>query len=95
MLRMIVASIPVVALLLAGLVLSSTADEARGDYARGAKYYSDNCARCHSARPPTEHRPREWSIVNQHMRIVAALPGQQARDIGEFLRRSSIPPPTE
>ncbi len=68
------------------------ADEVNGDVGRGAKFYADNCARCHNARPPTEHRPREWSIIIVHMRVVAGLPGAQARDIEAFLRASSIPP---
>ena len=60
--------------------------------ARGARFYSDNCARCHNARPPVEHRPREWSIIIVHMRVAAGLPGAQARDIEAFLRVSSTPP---
>ena len=73
-------------------VVSPSAEEKGGDFARGAKYYADNCGRCHNPRAPVEHRPREWSIVMPHMRIVAGLPAQQARDIEEFLRRSSLPP---
>ena len=72
--------------------ISSSADEVKGDLARGAKFYSDNCGRCHNARAPTEHRDREWSIALIHMRIVAGLPGQQARDIEAFLRASNNPP---
>ncbi len=68
------------------------ADEVDGDVGRGARFYSDNCARCHNARPPTEHRPRDWSILIVHMRVAAGLPGAQARDIEAFLRASSIPP---
>ena len=70
----------------------AVADEEEGDVGRGAKYYSDNCARCHNARPPVEHRPREWSVIIVHMRVVARLPGAQARDIEAFLRASSTPP---
>jgi mono/diheme cytochrome c family protein len=91
----VVASIALVGLFGAGLALSVAGEEPQGDFARGAKYYSDNCARCHKARPPMDHRARDWSLVVPHMRIVAALPGQQARDIQEFLRRSSVPPPTQ
>ena len=92
MLRIALASLVVIVPLLGTLAL---ADEIEGDFARGAKYYADNCGRCHKARAPQEHRPREWSIVIQHMRIVAGLPGQQARDVEAFLRASSIPPPTQ
>ena len=71
------------------------ADDPAGDPVRGAKLYSDNCGRCHNARPPATHRDREWSLAMQHMRIVAGLPGQQARDIEAFLRQSNDPPPPE
>ncbi len=73
--------------------LPSRGDEPQGEVARGAKFYSDNCARCHKARPAMEHRDREWSIVMTHMRITAGLPGQQARDIQAFLWASNNPSP--
>jgi mono/diheme cytochrome c family protein len=65
-----------------------------GDPVRGAKFYSDNCGRCHNARAAVEHRDRDWSIVITHMRITAGLPGQQARDIYAFIRESNNPPRT-
>jgi len=96
MLRMIVVtSIALVGLCGAGVALRAKAEEPPGNFAQGAKYYSDNCARCHKARAAQEHRPRDWAIIVQHMRIVGSLPGQQARDILEFLQRGSIPPPTQ
>ncbi len=77
--------------LLAG-ALPSAADEEEGDFSRGAKYYSDNCGRCHNFRSAVELRDRDWSIVMTHMRVTAGLPGGQARDIKTFLQRSSYPP---
>ncbi len=76
----------------AGGAVPTAAEEVSGDVGRGARFYSDNCARCHNARPPVEHRPREWSVIIVHMRLVARLPGAQARDIEAFLRAGSIPP---
>jgi mono/diheme cytochrome c family protein len=70
----------------------ASAEEAEGDMSRGAKFYSDNCGRCHNARPPTEHRDRDWSIVMIHMRMIAGIPGRQARDIEAFLRAANNPP---
>ncbi len=70
----------------------TAAEEVSGDVGRGARFYSDNCARCHNARPPVEHRPREWSVIIVHMRLVGRIPGGQARDIEAFLRAGSIPP---
>ncbi len=72
--------------------IGASADESRGDVARGGKFYSDNCMRCHNARAPKEHRDRDWSIVMTHMRVTAGLPGQQARDIQAFLYASNNPP---
>ena len=79
-------------LVTAVMIPLARADEVMGDFARGAKYYADNCGRCHKARAPSEHRDREWSIVVTHMRVVAGLPGQQARDVEAYLRASNNPP---
>jgi len=81
-----------VILLAAGVAWTSAkADHRDGDPIRGARLYSDNCGRCHNPRPPNEHTNRDWSIVMTHMRIVAGLPGQQARDVYAFLTSSNKP----
>jgi len=72
---------------------ATAAESTRGDIARGARYYSQNCGRCHNARGPAEHNDRDWSIVVVHMRITAGIPGAQARDIEAFMRASNNPPP--
>ena len=83
----------VVILLAAGFTWASAkADHRDGDPIRGGRLYSDNCGRCHNPRPPNEHINRDWSIVMTHMRIVAGLPGQQARDVHAFLTASNNPP---
>ena len=79
-------------LILTSATISLAEHKPDGDVGRGAKFYSDNCARCHNARPPMEHRNREWSIVMVHMRIIGRIPGAQARDIEAFLRASNTPP---
>lgn len=89
-----------VSLLVAGILAAGPAFGAakEPDAARGARLYSANCGRCHNYRSPMEHGDREWSIVMAHMRVVAGLPGDQARDIEHFLRsgnnpvRPSLPP---
>lgn len=68
---------------------SVLAEEA--DMTRGARLYSDNCARCHNLRPPSEHDDRDWPTVVTHMRIVAGLPGDQARAILAFLQANNNP----
>ena len=90
--RMCIAFAGLLLLALGAPAIGSRGDDVVGDVARGAKFYSDNCSRCHNARGPGEHRDREWSVVMTHMRVIAGLPGQQARDIEAFLRASNNPP---
>jgi len=58
-------------------------------FARGAKAWADNCARCHNMRDPGEYRDTLWRPVVAHMRVRAGLTGQQARDILTFLQASN------
>lgn len=67
------------------------AEEVPGDPVRGASLYSNNCGRCHNLRAPNELGDQQWSIVIAHMRTLAGLPGDQARDIQAFLYRSNNP----
>jgi mono/diheme cytochrome c family protein len=84
------ASLPLVGLPTAAL----RAEAPPSDFARGASLYSANCARCHNARGPGEHSDAVWPLIVTHMRVVAGLPGEQARLIEQFLRASNNPPPT-
>ena len=77
---------------LALAVVETQAAERQGDPARGARLYASNCNRCHNLRSANELGDREWSIVVAHMRAVAGLPGDQARDIEAFLQRANNPP---
>ncbi len=67
------------------------AEDVSGDPVRGASLYSNNCGRCHNLRAPNELGDQQWSIVMAHMRALAGLPGDQARDIQAFLYRSNNP----
>lgn len=69
------------------------ADEEKIDLARGASLYSDNCGRCHNPRGPSEFSDANWPLIVTHMRVIAGLPGEQARAIEAFLRASNNPPP--
>ncbi len=71
--------------------LAAEADEIP-TFARGASLYSANCGRCHNARGPGEYSDGTWPLVVTHMRVVAGLPGDQAREIEAFLRASNNPP---
>ena len=53
--------------------------------AEGAKVYSENCGRCHNARPAEELSKREWSVVMPHMRAKAHLTGQETLAVETFL----------
>ncbi|HYQ72977.1 MAG TPA: c-type cytochrome [Gammaproteobacteria bacterium] len=91
-------------LLLSGLVVlvvfawsSAAYSEAEvasdGDVHRGAVSWSNNCARCHEMRSPTEFRDDLWKPIVTHMRVRAGLTGQQQRDILAFLQASNNPLP--
>lgn len=53
--------------------------------AKGAKVYSENCARCHNARPAEEYSKKEWSVVIPHMRAKAHMTGKEALAVEAFL----------
>ena len=70
---------------------AEAADETT-NFARGASLYSANCGRCHNARGPAEYSDGIWPMIVTHMRVIAGLPGDQAREIEAFLRASNNPP---
>jgi len=53
--------------------------------AKGAKIYSENCGRCHNARPAEEYSKKEWSVVIPHMRAKAHMTGKEALAVEAFL----------
>jgi cytochrome c5 len=59
------------------------------DFAQGGHDWSNNCARCHNLRAPTEFSPVEWQVIVQHMRIQGGLTGQEARNVTAFLMAQS------
>lgn len=58
-------------------------------FARGAKAWGENCARCHNMRDPKESTDRQWQVITTHMRLRAGLDAQQVRDITAFLQGSN------
>lgn len=60
-----------------------------GDFAKGSKAWSENCARCHNMRSPTDLRDDQWVTSVFHMRVRAGLTGQEARDVLTFLQGSN------
>ncbi|WP_445946509.1 cytochrome c [Shewanella sp.] len=53
--------------------------------AKGAKVYSQNCARCHNPRPAEEYSKKEWSVVIPHMRAKAHMTGKEALAVEAFI----------
>ena len=58
-------------------------------FARGAKTWANNCARCHNMRDPKELRDDQWRAVVSHMRVRGNLTGKEARDVLMFLQGSN------
>ncbi len=80
--------------LLVGVPFATLADgtaEETANFARGASLYSANCGRCHNPRGPGEYSDGIWPLIVTHMRVIAGLPGDQAREIEAFLRASNNP----
>lgn len=60
-----------------------------GDFSQGSKVWSENCARCHNMRSPTDLRDDQWVTTAFHMRVRAGLTGQETRDVLTFLQGSN------
>lgn len=58
-------------------------------FARGAKIWANNCARCHNMRDPKDLRDDQWKPVVTHMRLRAGLTGAESRDVLKFLQGSN------
>jgi cytochrome c5 len=52
----------------------------------GTQLWSENCTRCHNARPPTTYSGAQWTLVMHHMRSRANLTGEEERKILAFLQ---------
>ena len=55
----------------------------------GAQIWSENCARCHNLRPPTQYSGAEWAVIVHHMRIRADLTTTEQKKVTEFLKSAS------
>jgi len=90
---LVAAAFAAAALLGARVPVSAQAPEAAkpdpAAFARGARAWADNCARCHNMRDPKELRDDQWRPVVTHMRLRAPLTGAEQRDILLFLQSSN------
>lgn len=59
------------------------------DAARGGALWSENCARCHNMRSPSDLNSEQWITSVYHMRVRAGLTGQETRDILAFLQNAT------
>ena len=58
-------------------------------FARGARSWATQCARCHAVRDPKDLSDAAWRVSVTHMRLRAGLDGREARDIALFLQGSN------
>ena len=58
-------------------------------FARGAKAWAKNCARCHNMKSASDYSDEIWKTSVSHMRVRANIPGNVARDIEAFLTASN------
>lgn len=81
--------------LIGGWVVANAEQEGDtvGNVSRGAISWSQNCARCHEMRNPTEYRDDLWKPIVTHMRVRAGLTGQQQQDVLAFLQAANNPSP--
>jgi mono/diheme cytochrome c family protein len=80
-------SLVVVSLAMLAASFSSFAQHASDTslIAEGARLYSENCGRCHNARPASDYSKKEWSVVMPHMREKAHMTGTEALAVEAFL----------
>jgi len=77
--------LPVVALVISAFSVQAEHVSDPALVAQGAKVYSENCGRCHNARPAEEYTKKEWSVVIPHMRAKAHMTGKEALAVEAFL----------
>lgn len=58
----------------------------------GAQVYANTCNRCHEFRSPVEFNDAQWSVIVTHMRVVAAIPADEARAVLGYLQANNNPP---
>jgi len=54
-----------------------------------SQIWSENCARCHFMRSPSDYSDTRWDVSVLHMRIRAGLSAKDAKAILKFLKASN------
>lgn|GEM_PF-627590 len=70
----------------------ASAKDSKKSELNGAELWGQNCGRCHNYRGPKEFSDYTWETLIPHMRVIANLPGDQARAILKFLQEGNNPP---
>lgn len=55
----------------------------------GSQLWSENCARCHNMRSPSNYSDAEWEVAMHHMRIRGRLTAEEHKAILEFLKSAN------
>lgn len=76
---------PVITLTLSAFLVQAEHASDPSLVGEGAKIYSENCGRCHNARPAEEYSKKEWSVVIPHMRAKAHMTAKEALAVEAFL----------
>ena len=53
-----------------------------------AQIWSENCQRCHNARPASWYSEREWEVAMHHMLVRGAITRHEHDAVMEFFRAS-------
>jgi hypothetical protein len=53
-----------------------------------AQLWTENCPRCHNARPATYYTLQQWEVAMHHMRVRCPLTAQEHKKIMEFFKAS-------
>jgi hypothetical protein len=54
-----------------------------------AQMWTQNCIRCHNARPPGYYSDREWQVAMHHMRMRCSITKQEYDAILSFLQSAN------
>lgn len=87
----------ILAVMTMGLVLSAgptvwagaEEDTSGAEAARGARAWTENCARCHNFRDLGEFTDAQWDLIVTHMKVRANLALETAEEIEAFLKGSN------
>lgn len=78
------AALPLAMFVLA--LLPGCASTPTASSASGQRLWTQNCARCHNSRSPSDYNSAQWDVAMLHMRIRANLTAEEHQKIRQFLQ---------